>query len=71
MKRRVLNYYFNFLYITMLNEETLERFNVAVVHMREVHRRAVLLNMAVLANWEQLRWEARWVNMDNHQKGVT
>ena len=41
----------------MISKATLAHFGETVEHMREVHERAVLLNVAVYANWEQLRKE--------------
>ena len=54
----------------MIGKERLERFGEAVEHMREVHKRAVLLNVAVYANWGQLMAEDQWIFGGNHRKAT-
>lgn len=66
--RGALKCYFYFLHIAMISRETLTRFGKDVEHMREVHGRAVLLNMAVYVNIGRLMVEDPWVFGDNRQK---
>ena len=51
----------------MISRETLTRFEKAVEHMREVHQRAVLLNMAAFANYDRLEREG-WFDDRIHLK---
>ena len=52
----------------MIGKERLDRFKAEVAHMRDVHKRAVLLNMSVFANTDRLRREERWIIKGNHKK---